>query len=217
MNAIARALVFALAAALVLAAPARAADIVLDGLFSDWAGQPNVGDPQGDARSNPTDLRTFYFADNPGVEAAYFMAERWQGSSQGMTLRLSVDTGNDGNYGGTGDRLVVIDYVPLLNGRVRVSLYDGTGRYLKTVAGNARWGEAGSQGRRVEWGVSFADLGIQPFQTIRLRLVSMQGIRVSDEIAEVQWSPANALGWPLLALLAAAGAGWLARRRRKLA
>jgi hypothetical protein len=96
-----------------------------------------------------------------------------------------------------------------------VDLFDGSGNYLRTIASSAPWGEGG-QGARVEFAISFADLGIAPYQTIRLEVVSMQGNTVSDEAAEVQWSPADALGPLALAGLALAGAVLLFIRRKKI-
>ncbi|MDQ7029747.1 MAG: hypothetical protein Q9O62_08215, partial [Ardenticatenia bacterium] len=63
-------LLLALAGVVVAASP-----IVLDGLFGDWAGHPNVPDPQGDAVT-AADLVAFFFDTNPNEETAYFMAER---------------------------------------------------------------------------------------------------------------------------------------------
>jgi hypothetical protein len=215
MMKIARALLVVLVAGLALAAPAEAANITLDGQFGDWTGQANVSDPQGDAQNDHCDLQAFYFANNPGDGTAYFMAQRWNNGSQPLTLNLNVDTDNNGNYSGSNDRRVLVDYDPTQHGRVNVDLYNGAGTWLKSIAANASWGEAGNNAGRVEWGVSFADLGIVAFQTIRLRLVSMQGNNVCDSVAEVQWSPANALGWPLLAVVAVVGVGWLIYRQRK--
>jgi hypothetical protein len=198
-----------------LAAPVEAAAISLDGQFDDWAGQAYVGDPAGDSQNAQTDLQAFYFADTPGGDTAYFMAERWQAGSQNLTLSLQVDTNNDGNYASAADRRLVVNYNPNPNGRVTVDLYDGAGAWLKTLANNAAWGEAGGSARRVEWGVSFADLGIVAFQTIRVQLFSLHGSNVSDGAPEVQWSPANVLGWPLLVVAGGAGVAWLVHRRRR--
>jgi hypothetical protein len=214
MKTVRRALAIVLLLAFGRAQPAWAAAISLDGQFDDWAGQANVGDPAGDAQTDHTDLQAFYFADAAGADTVYFMAERWAAGSEGMVLYLYVDADNDGSYGGANDRLVVVDYQPNPSGLVDVDVYDGAGTHLKTVASEAAWGEAGPQGRRVEWGLTYADLGIVPYQTIRLQLVSMQGNTASDGAPEVQWSPANALGWPLLVGLAAAGIAWLVYRRR---
>jgi LPXTG-motif cell wall-anchored protein len=209
-------LALVLLAALGWASPAAAAgSVVLDGQFNDWVGQPFVSDPQGDASRTWNDLRYFYFATNPGVGTAYFMAQRWAASSRQLHLYLLIDTNNDGAYNGTGDRLVTIDYRPS-GGRVDVALYNGRGTFIKTIASNARWGER-NPGDQVEWGISFADLGIAPYQTIRMTLESMQGSSVSDQVVEVQWSPASALGLPLLGVLLAAGAGWLFYRRKQIA
>jgi hypothetical protein len=77
------------------------------------------------------------------------------------------------------------------------------------------WGESG-KGRRVEWGVTFSDLGIAPPQTIRMQLVSYSGNKISDGVVEVQWSPANALGWYLLIILGAFGLSFVYARRRMI-
>ncbi|MBU0492721.1 MAG: hypothetical protein KKA73_07935 [Chloroflexi bacterium] len=210
----------ALAALLLATSPALAqSTITLDSLFGDWAGQANVTDPVGDAQNNKTDLTAFYWATNPNEETAYFMAERVEGSNApAITLWLRIDTNNNGSYDDTGDRIVQVDYDPRNDdSTVDVSLYDGTGAFLSTIASGADWGESKNEGgQRVEWGVSFASLGIAPFQTINMQLVSMQGGGVSDSVAEVQWSPANALGWPLLILLLVAGVIFLFYQRQRL-
>ncbi len=231
-----------------------AGPIVLDGLFGDWAGHPNVPDPQGDAYA-AADVVAFFFDTNPNEETAYFMAER-VGSNRPQLLLLRVDTNNNGVYTDPQDRAVVVFYRPLGNrARVNVVLTTGTGQFLNTLATNADWGESIPEGgRRVEWGVTFADLGILPGQTIRMRLMSTAAVRRcflngeledaqegGDELAElledfleelaegeadvappcvdfvneVQWSPANALGRPLVAVLAVAGALLLAWQRSR--
>jgi hypothetical protein len=192
-----------------------AGSIVLDGQFNDWAGMPDITDPTGDASASQNDLTHFYFATNPGEEKAYFMAERGLASSDDFILRLAIDTDNDGIYNEPNDRVIAINYwmVPPKS-KVEIDLYDGTGQYLKSVAKNVDWGET-RPGRRVEWGVSFADLGIVPNQTLRMILTSMNGSAVDDSTSETQWSPADALGWPLIALVVLAGSGWLAWQRKK--
>lgn len=193
---------------------AQSGGIVLDGEFSDWGGQASVADPQGDAQNSHTDLQTFFFATNPDQEYLYFMAERWESSSASIVLSLAIDTNNDGIYTDSSDRRVEVSYNPP-NGFVSVDLYEGSGGFLSQIAVDQIWGER-KKGRRVEWGVSFADLGILPHQTLRLQLFSMQGGNISDGVSEIQWSPADALGW-LLVPLALGGIGYLYFRRRSAA
>ena len=211
-------LLLALLVALTAAPPAQAqsAAIVLDGQFADWLGQPNVPDVQGDAQNSHSDLAAFYFTNNPDQDYLYFMAERWEPGSQGLELRLYIDTNNNGDYSETVDRLIDVSYHPNEGGRTYVELYDGQGGFLSQIAYQMNWGEP-SKGRRVEWGVTFTDLGIAPYQTIRMQLVSNHGSNLSDGVAEVQWSPANALGWYLLAFLTIGGLCWLYYRRKVIA
>lgn len=209
-------IVLVVLAALAWCEPADAAGpIVLDGQFNDWIGQAFVPDPQGDAGHSWNDLQAFYFATNPGDSTAYFMAQRWNAGRRAMTLHLLIDTNNNGVYINPGDRMLVVDYQVRGGGRVDVYLYTGAGAYIKTIASNMPWGEV-NPGRQVEWGVSFADLGIAPYQTIRLQLQSIQDNSVDDTVAEVQWSPASALGYPLLAVLLGLGVVWLFYKRKQL-
>ena len=171
--------------------------------------------PQGDAGHSWNDLQAFYFAANPGDSTAYFMAQRWEPGQKALTLHLLIDTNNNGLYTDPGDRMLVVDYQVKGAGLVDEYLYTGTGAYLKAVAVNMPWREV-YPGRQVEWGVSFADLGIAPYQTIRMQLQAIQGNSADDALAEVQWSPANALGYPLLAVLLALGAVWLFCKRKQL-
>ena len=195
---------------------AQSGGIVLDGQFDDWLGQPGVPDVQGDARTNHSDLAAFYFTNNPDQDYLYFMAERWDPGSEGMELRLFIDANNNGTYTESGDRLIDLSYHPNQGGRTTVELYDGQGSFLSQIAYQMNWGEP-SKGKRVEWGITFTDLGIAPNQTIRMMLVSNHGTQLSDSVAEVQWSPANALGWWLLALLTACGLGWLYYQHKVMA
>ena len=194
-------------------AQAQSASIVLDGLFDDWLGQPHVPDDQGDAQTNHSDLSAFYFANNPDQDYLFFMAERWDLGSEGLDLRLFIDTNNNGSVNETADRIIEVRYHPNQGGRTYVDLYDGGGNFLKQIAYQMNWGEAGKAGK-VEWGVTFSDLGIAPYQTIRMQLVSYHGTQVSDTVAEVQWSPANALGWYLLIFLGLVGVFFIYSRRR---
>jgi hypothetical protein len=201
--------------------PARAlaqagGPVVLDGQFSDWQGQAYITDPRNDALNRWTDIRYLYFATNPDEEVAYFMLERWQARLLAVDYVLLVDTNNNGVYTDPGDRRIAVHYTPIPNGYTDVALYNGAGGFIRTIAQDARWGESGA-GARVEFGASFADLGIAPYQTIRIQARSMQGGSVSDTTLEVQWSPADALGWGLSAGLALLAAVWFSRKRKKLA
>ena len=206
---------------LMVAKPAAAAgSIVLDGQFDDWAGMPCVPDPQGDVALQDYDLTNLCFATNPGIESVFFMAERSVAHPRiNLDLQLYIDTNNNGTYNESRDRTVTIHYETKNKfSRVDVTLYDGTGAFLSTIANNADWGEGWSEGgSRVEWGIPFAALGISAHQAIRLFLVSTLGTLVIDRLpdgGEIQWSPANILGWPLLIVFGSAGAGWLAYRRK---
>ena len=195
-----------------------AGPIVLDGNFSDWDGQAHVSDPPGDAQNDKTDIIDFYFATNPDDETAYFMAERLDGGPTAVTYFLLIDADDDGNFTEAADRRIVIDYDPQNNrSSVRIQVYAGDGTFLQTIVNNADWGESQQEGGyRVEWGVSFADLGIVPYQTISIQLESRQSNHASDATAVAQWSPANLLGPGLLLVILVAAAGWMAYRRKKL-
>lgn len=204
-------------AALALAAAAwAAAPIVLDGAFNDWTGQSMIGDPTGDADGPVTDLTALYFAANPEDPTAYFMVERL-GGNKPLDLVLYIDANDNGTYNEAVDRQVKVVYNPQgSKSSVNVDLYDGTGQFLAVVASDMDWGESGSEGgQRVEWGVAFADLGILPGQPLRMYLVSMQGNKVSDGTTEVQWSPANALGWALVIAILAGGSLWMGIMRKR--
>lgn len=192
--------------------------IVIDGMFADWACPPFVSDPPFDCKTDALDLSTFAMANNPNDPTAYFMVERGMGANAGLRLRLRVDTNNNGLYNEPADRLVTIVYRPRNgNAQVDVELFDGAGAFLATIARKADWGESRAEGaRRVEWPVTFAQLGIAAGQPIRLSLESFSGggsAPACDTVSEVQWSPADALGFVLLALLVGAGAAWMAHRR----
>ena len=197
---------------------ARAADdIVLDSEFDDWDGQPGIGDPEGDASRPFDDLLGFYFTTNPDDPTAYFMAERVSSNSP-LNLVLRIDTNDDGVYDDPGDRYVTVSYNPQGNDSfVEVMVYDGAGGFVRLITGDSDWGESSRDGgSRVEWGVPFADLGIAAGQAIRMVLESHQGSAVADTTAEVQWSPANALGWALIAVLVVGSAVWMARQRKQV-
>jgi hypothetical protein len=213
-----RALLLAVFAALVAMTVAYAAgSIVLDGAFGDWNGQASISDPHGDAANGPTDIKTFYFATNPGDSNLYFMTERWERAGGTINYSLYLDMDNNGVYTDPGDRFIVVAYKEQKKkSQVDVQLYDGGGGFLATLANNADWGDSeDSGGTRVEWGASMDDLGMVPGQTIRMTLQSSDSDGVSDSTSEVQWSPADALGWPILIVILLAGAIWMAYWRKQ--
>lgn len=200
-----------------------AGPIVLDGQFLDWTGQASIADTPGDCGIVSIDIMTFSFATNPDDPTAYFMAERVVGAVQPVGYLLYIDTNNNGIYSETTDRIVMVRYEAKTNtSLVNIELQDGAGATLSTIVDGANWGEnliAG--GRKVEWGVSFAHLGITAGQAVRMYLTSKPGNTPGglecDTTVEIQWSPANALGLPILVGVLLIGAGWLAYQRRKLA
>lgn len=195
--------------------------IVIDGQFADWDGHPYVADPPGDCNNERVDQIRFGFDTNPNDETAYFMAERAAGGNQPIGLRLLLDTDNDGVYGEPTDRIVELRYQPFKdNSSVDVNLLDGSGGLVAQIVSGADWGESIDEGaRRVEWGIAFSQLGIFPGQAMRMQLEAspgnVSGGSACDTSPEVQWSPANALGLPILGALAVAGAGWMAYQRRR--
>jgi hypothetical protein len=207
----------AVLAALALAGSAwAAAPITLDGAFADWSGHSMVGDPIGDADGPVTDLTALYFATNPDDPTAFFMVERL-GGNKPLDLVLYIDANDNGVYTEAADRQVRVVYNPQgSRSSVDVDLYDGTGQFLAVVASDVDWGESGEEGgQRVEWGVAFADLGMLPGQPLRMYLVSMQGNKISDGTTEVQWSPANALGWAIVVAILAGGSLWMGVMRKR--
>jgi hypothetical protein len=208
-----------LTALLVVGVAHAAGPITLDGVFDDWAGQASISDPHGDAANGPTDIRSFSFATNPGDPSLYFMAERWERAKGTISYRLYLDMDNNGSYTDPADRFIVVDYKELKSrSQVDVTLYDGSGNFLSALAKNENWGDSeDTGGTRVEWGVSVTDLGMTSGQTIRMTLQSMDGDAVSDSTDEVQWSPADALGWPILIAILVGGSVWMAYRRKRQA
>ncbi len=199
----------------ILQVEAQTTAITLDGQFGDWLGQPNVLDEQDDAQTNHSDLSRFYFANNPDQDYLFFMAERWDLGSEGLELRLYIDTNNNGTTTESADRIIAVRYHPNPGGRTNVDLFDGSGSFIKQLAYRMNWGESG-KGGKVEWGVPFSDLGILPNQTVRMQLLSYHGTQVSDTVAEVQWSPANALGTYLLVFLGSLGLVIVYHKRREM-
>ncbi len=182
--------------------------VSMDGAFDDWSGQSCIGDGTGDAAGPETDITQFCFATNAGESNAYFMIERLDAGSGGKALDLTIyfDTNNDGSYETSAD----VSYKAFNNNsNVTVNWSGG--------ADGGDWGLDRSEGaNRVEWYVPFSAMGIAPGQAIQMYVVSWQGGSVSDDTAGVQWSPANALGWILIAILLVGGSIGLTFLRRKM-
>nr|WP_290670194.1 hypothetical protein [Ardenticatena sp.] len=196
--------------------------IVLDSNMGEWPGHPYIDDPEDDADEEEYDIRRLYFDTNPNEETLYFMLERWEGEKKKLYIHLFIDTNNNGTYNDPQDRRVFVKYQPKKhNSKVDVQVYDGTGGFVAQIAHRADWGESRKEGGlRVEWGVPFDVLGIMPGQPIRMFAATTRKKhpkKFEDTTQEVQWSPANALGWPLLGAVALGGASVLAWRRRQLA
>ncbi|MCB2178841.1 hypothetical protein KQH61_05455 [bacterium] len=214
-------LIFCILTSFILTTPvSAAAGITLDGSFDDWDGQPCISDPLGDASSASNDLTTFCFVSDQEAELAYFMIERDKETNKPLTSIILIDNNNDGDYTDPEDRAIEVVYNANQNStKVDVDIFDGTGALISTVATGANWGQTGSDGAsRVELGASFADLGFAPGATVAVSMyvISMQGNTVDDGSAEIQWTPADALGPVLLAgILLAASLGLAYLKTRK--
>jgi len=196
--------------------------IVLDSNMGEWPGHPYIDDPQDDTDEEENDIRRLYFDTNPNEEVLYFMLERWEDEDDRMNIQLFIDTNNNGHYNDPQDRRIFVRYRPRKkDSRVDVQVYDGTGGFIAQVVRHADWGESRQEGgKRVEWGAPFDVLGITPGQTIRMFAATTHNKhphKIEDTTQEVQWSPANALGWPLIGVVALGGACLLAWKRRRLA
>lgn len=176
------------AATAVAAAPV----IVLDGDFSDWTGQMYITDPTGDAAIHHRDITAFYWANNPDDETCYWMLERVPASS---TVRYAVliDTNNNGIFNEHDDRLVQVVYNPRgQDSRVKMIVrYGDTGQKISSVY-NQDWGESINEGgRKVEFSVSFDDLGMGIGQTIRMyaiayRIIPMLGFVNNMDLQDLE-------------------------------
>jgi len=198
-----------------------AGQIFLDGIFTDWTGQPFIVDPAGDNKAAGADLLNFYFVAGDD-EVLYFMFERAP-SNQKITIAQNLDLNNNEIYTDYVDRVIYINYDPGNDdSRVNVDVYDGAGVFVGNVATGADWGESKNEGAaRVEWGVSFELLGLVTGQTLNINMTfgpgQGQGNTNGDELDfPIQWSPASVLGWPVLLIVLLAGTGALVFRQYQL-
>jgi hypothetical protein len=210
--------------ALAVSVPVSAATLAIDGQFGDWAGQPHVDDPTGDGKNPNTDLVACYWGTNPDDEHVYFMMERQSPSSGNPKVYYFVflDTNNDGDYGGSSDRMVQVMYDPKKNdSEVSVTVLTGNGSQVSQYSGD--WGESsGEGGGRAEWRVSFADLGIDAHQTVNMyagasQNASPEGMDRVPDGGDITWTPIPILGWPWLVAIfvTVTGLAWYVRRRRR--
>jgi hypothetical protein len=204
---------------LLLFAPgvALAANIVIDGQFDDWVGQPTLADPAGDAPAR-YDIAAIFWATNPGDPTAYFMIQRAPGPpgqvKKSVFYRIFVDTNNDGNYDEASDREIDINFNP--GSPVSVVTLSGDGHQIGAATG------AGDGGQNVEIGVPFAKLGIGPNQTFRFYVAAYTGAADSTpadrapDSGDIQWAPVPALGYPLLVLVGVGVIAFVIWRQRWL-
>ncbi len=197
------------------ASPASTANIAIDGVFSDWVGYPNLGDPLGDADKAWGDLAAFYWANNGRAEVNYWMIERYPVGDEKedneedgdgrqpkkVKYTIYIDTDNNGIFTEEEDRRVMVDYKPRNNSsdvRVRVKRGSG-GMTVSSTKGD--WGESGAEGgQRVEFQVSWDDLGITRGDVIRMYAESNRNDRIPDS-GDIQWSSATVLGYWILGIL----------------
>ena len=85
--------------------------IVLDGVFTDWAGQVNIADDSGDADHDKWDITKFWWADSVDGSKFYWRVDRVS-SSKNVTYVLHIDTNNNGDFNDNVDREVVVTYKP---------------------------------------------------------------------------------------------------------
>jgi hypothetical protein len=195
--------------------------IVLDGQFGDWGGRPCVPDAREDCQNSALDISSVSFATNPNDGTAYFMVARSEDRTAPLNLVVMIDVDDNGSYTDAVDRRVVVQYRARKNdSRVDVILTTASGVPLAVIATAADLGESLDEGgRQVEFGVPLAQLGITAGQAIRFVVTSSPGVgaggKPCDTTSEVQWSPADALGIPLLIVGVLGAAGLLAWRRRR--
>jgi len=198
-----------------------AATLVVDGQFSDWAGQPHIDDPPGDGQTPNTDAIALYWGTNPGESYIYWMMQRAAPPNPNVRIYffVYVDADNNGSQD-PNDRLVRVEYDPQSSSsQVVVTVFSGAGQQISQSSGD--WGESIQEGSsRCEWRVSFADLGIDAHQTISMYAGAGQNAnpnnmdRVPND-GSITWTPIPILGYPWLIgiVVVAIGVIWYVRGR----
>jgi hypothetical protein len=201
--------------------------ITVDGSFNDWPGQAFISDScvDQDDGDQKYDLHELYWANNLNEEVNYHMIKRhtddnacgpFDGDNEqekdGKFI-LFVDTNNDGVFTGSVDRKVEIKHEPDNNGRVKLKVRQADNDDVISDSGWNNWGETeGEGGLRLEFALSWDDLGISLGDVIRMYVISYKG-KVGDpdlkdrlpDSGDVQWSPASIFGPVLLAIITGFG------------
>ena len=183
--------------------------IVLDGDFTDWAGEQNITDPIGGSRHE--DIVGFWWADNDGESYTFWRVDR-RSSKKAVTYIVYVDTNNNGLFSENEDREVAVNYDPLSGAsRVDVTIrHADTDATISQITGKD-WGESIDQSARyVEFKASFDDLGITANQTVRMYVegFTFRTARLKDRTpdqGDIQWSPVDIMGYALLSGMMLAG------------
>ena len=177
--------------------------IILDGVFSDWAGHANIADDTGDANQDKWDIIMFWWADNDEVSNGYWRVDRVS-SSKNVTYVLHIDTNDNGDFNDNVDREVEVTYKPRdVDSQVDVKVRYGDTQVTISHTKKNDWGESVNEGgRSVEFKASFADLGLNPNQVIRFYVTASGDSSEKDrapDAGDIQWSVVNILGYPMLA------------------
>ena len=184
--------------------------LVIDGQFSDWAGQINFSDPGGDGPTPNTDMLTLYWGTNTGESFLYWMIERQSVVSGNPRVYyfIFLDINQNGSSSDEVDRIVQVLYDPQRDtSSVTMTVMTGTNTVISESSGD--WGDSIAEGgARCEWRASFEDLGIDVHQPFDMRA----GAGANSGYANVDmlpppgdpplgWDPVPVLGWPWLAAL----------------
>ncbi|NQW18042.1 MAG: hypothetical protein HQ478_11225 [Chloroflexi bacterium] len=186
-------------------ATAPVANITLDGQFTDWAGVPNLVDPPDDSDGKEGDIYQLFWSNNTDGDYVYFMISRYDeegqifdgddGQDEKVTYSIFVDTNNNGDFDGSGDREVRLKYDPRsTNSKVTVDVRPASGDSWSNIFTDQDYGNSdGEGGINVEIGVPWSELGLVFGQPIRMFAESDEDDRIPDS-GDVQWSPASILG-----------------------